>query len=42
MGVSRIHLGVPIQQQKNYITGTDNFNSNEDNFRALSSQGIFE
>ena len=26
----------------NYITGTENFNSNKDNFRALSSQGLFE
>ena len=26
----------------NYITGTANFNSNKDNFRTLSSQGLFE
>ena len=26
----------------NYITGTANFNSNKDNFRILSSQGLFE
>ena len=26
----------------NYIAGTANFNSNKDNFRILSSQGIFE
>ena len=27
---------------KNVITGTANFNSNKDNFRTLSSQGLFE
>ena len=26
----------------NHITGTVNFNSNKDNFRTLSSQGLFE
>ena len=26
----------------NYITGTANFNSNKDNFRTFSSQGLFE
>ena len=26
----------------NYITGTENFNSNKDNFRTLSSQLLFE
>ena len=26
----------------NYITGTANFNSTNDNFRTLSSQGLFE
>jgi len=31
-----------ISTAKNYITGTANFNSNEVNFRTLSSQGLFE
>ena len=45
MGVSQIHFHpeeVPIQQQQIIITGTVNFNSNNYNFRTLSSQGLFE
>ena len=45
MRVSQIHFHpeeVPIQQQQIIITGTANFNSNNDNFRTLSSQGLFE
>ena len=45
MGVSQIHFHpeeVPIQQQQIIITGTANFNSNKDDFRTLSSQGLFE
>ena len=44
MGVSQIHFHpeeVPIQQQQIIITGTVNFNSNNDNFPTLSSQRTF-
>ena len=31
-----------FNNSKIYITGTANFNSDKDNFRTLSSQGLFE
>ena len=40
--ISRTPLNGTNSTTTNYITGTANFNSNKDNFRTLSSQGLFE